>query len=951
MTGFKGILTRLFKIFDIRPGELRKTILLQLNIFICITVLLIVKPTINSLFLSELTADSLPMGYVLTAIMAVVGSYFYNQSLKRHSLLTIIEVTNISTIIILIIFAVIIKKDLFHQYFLYFPYVWVSLFGLLTASQFWILANLVYNVREAKRVFGFIGAGAIAGGIFGGYVTSIIATFTSSNNLFYIAAGLMFFCIPINRYIWKHHVKRLNKFQYYRRHKHAEENPLKLIRNSGLLTHLALIIGIGVLVAKLVDFQFSDFAVRSFQDKDSLTSFFGFWFSTLSVISLFVQLFLTKRIVGRFGVGKSLYFLPVGILFGTILLFFFPVLAVVVIIKVADGSLKQSVNKAATELVLIPISIEVKKRTKTYIDVVVDSLATGIAGFILIFFIHGFSISATQVGYITLLLIAIWLIIIKKIKGEYIATFKDALQGEDEHKAKSIIAEKPVSSILSSVKNVLKEGTDNQKIYMLNRILEENDDRFFPELSELLNSESPKIRALAIENLYYINTYDASEQIGKLVQDGDTQVTIEALRYLLKHHPEEMVISYDQLLSHSDRVIANAALIAMAAEFRNSEVLKDRFNLKRRVKEAIEDLKNSQEDHSKILRVVAIMEAIGMGRITNHYDFIEKHIGETPGEYLEDVLISCANTLEPKFIDHILPYLTHRETREIAKRALYVYGPGLINYLTGLLLDDDIYEEHEHFIPQVIEHFESQSCVNALMRIMDHSDHDIKTEAVESLRRLKWKHNHLIIRDHVIVSKILGECDLYLKTLSVIHSQILIQYKKSNRPDLNPEEDEARRGLINLLENRLDRQLYRIFHFLGIKYPPGDVDPVFDAILSGKEEQRLNAIEFLDNILEIQLKKELIPITEAIIVNQGMEDVIRNLNLKILSELECFRIILEGYDHKLKQAVIYLIEQTGNRDYVPLLNEILRTTPLTDRVRKQIESTLEILHSENTIRE
>ena len=65
----------ILKVFDLKEEELPKTLLLQLNIFIIITTLLIVKPTINSLFLSELTADALPLGYIL--ILLLVHYYTY----------------------------------------------------------------------------------------------------------------------------------------------------------------------------------------------------------------------------------------------------------------------------------------------------------------------------------------------------------------------------------------------------------------------------------------------------------------------------------------------------------------------------------------------------------------------------------------------------------------------------------------------------------------------------------------------------------------------------------------------------------------------------------------------------------------------------------------------------------------------------------------------------------
>ena len=39
--------------------------------------------------------------------------------------------------------------------------------GILVISQFWTLANEVYDPRQAKRIFGFIGGGASLGGIAG----------------------------------------------------------------------------------------------------------------------------------------------------------------------------------------------------------------------------------------------------------------------------------------------------------------------------------------------------------------------------------------------------------------------------------------------------------------------------------------------------------------------------------------------------------------------------------------------------------------------------------------------------------------------------------------------------------------------------------------------------------------------------------------------------------------
>jgi len=126
------------------------------------------------------------------------------------------------------------------------------------------------------------------------------------------------------------------------------------------------------------------------------------------------------------------------------------------------------------------------------------------------------------------------------------------------------------------------------------------------------------------------------------------------------------------------------------------------------------------------------------------------------------------------------------------------------------------------------------------------------------------------------------------------------------------------------LELRLDRQLQRVFQLLGIKYPPQDVDPILNAILKGKEEQRIHAIEFLDNILDIQLKKELIPVAESIIqVGVISEENLKNFNVKVLSESESYFALLSRKDMKLKLVILYLIEKTMDSKFNPLLEFVL----------------------------
>ncbi|MGB5417313.1 Npt1/Npt2 family nucleotide transporter [Algibacter sp.] len=941
MSIIKTLKLYLLKTFDLKEEELNKTLLLQLNIFIFITTLLIIKPTINSLFLSELTADALPLGYVLTAIVAIIGSYFYDKALDKYPLNIVIDRTIIGSIISLVLFALAFSFNLTNGFILYIPYVWVAIFGLLTASQFWILANLVYNVREAKRVFGFIGAGAIAGGIFGGYLTTLLTRFFYSEHLLFIAALLLMICIPITRYIWKNEVEKLNPFQVSLRTNPKSDSPIKLIKQSKLLSLIAVVIGISVLVAKLVDYQYSDYASSLIEDPDELTAFFGFWFSTLSVISLCIQLFFTKRIVGIFGVGKSLLWLPTGILIGSILLLLVPQLWVVVFIKIIDGSLKQSVNKASTELLSIPIPIDVKKKTKTFTDVVIDSIATGLAGLILIFFINGLDIPSTYISLIIIGLISIWLYFIYQLRIEYLIAFKALLEDSSVKKEKTNKKEIKITSIVSTVKNALENGTENQVLHMLQKTLEVKDERFFNAIEKLLKHPSSKVRALAIENIYFLTTKNLCVTIESMVNDQNQEVTTTAFRYLLKHYKKNTVELFNKYLNSEDHTIKNAALIGLSLELRNNLSLQNRFSLEQRIESALSEYDMIQNEVDKTYKIQAILEAIGNARIQKYYDIIKNQLTSENRNIQNTAITAACKTLDEQFINLITPFLIDKNTRKHAIDGLYSYGEPIINILYQNTILEVIDMQDAPFAISVIEKFASQKAINALMKLTNDTEHTVKIEAIEALKRLKWKYPNLIIKDHFIVDKILDECFLYQNTLSVIHSQIVIQYKKKAENPETVEENQARKSLINLLEQRLDRQLQRIFRFLGIKYPPHDVDPIFNTILNGKEEQRIHAIEFLDNILDNQLKKELIPLAESALYESSSEDKIKKLNLKVLSETECYNALLKRKDLKLKLAVLHLIEKSNNQKFNSLLESLLVNDP-SEKIQQRVKDILAI---------
>ena len=77
-------------------------------------------------------------------------------------------------------------------------FIWTSVFNLFVVSIFWAMLADLFNSEQAKRLFGFIAAGATLGAITGSALTAVLAGWVSATWLM-VGAGLLLevavFCV------------------------------------------------------------------------------------------------------------------------------------------------------------------------------------------------------------------------------------------------------------------------------------------------------------------------------------------------------------------------------------------------------------------------------------------------------------------------------------------------------------------------------------------------------------------------------------------------------------------------------------------------------------------------------------------------------------------------------------------------------------------------------------
>src|SRR5262249_43172895 len=116
--------------------------------------------------------------------------------------------------------------------------------------------------------------------------------------------------------------------------------------------------------------------------KQIMVGFFGGFYGWAGALSLFIQIILTSRLLNKVGIGWTLSILPLILISGSTAFFLLPSFILATGVRGLDQSLRKSLHRSAIEVLYVPVPSLVRKKTKTFIDSVLDSVAEGVGALI-----------------------------------------------------------------------------------------------------------------------------------------------------------------------------------------------------------------------------------------------------------------------------------------------------------------------------------------------------------------------------------------------------------------------------------------------------------------------------------------------------------------------------------------------------------------------------------------
>jgi len=294
-------------------------------------------------------------------------------------------------------------------------YLFGDLYSTLMVATFFAFANDSVDPDTAKRLYGVVGLGGVAGGAFGSSVVASSVKKLSMPSWLLVCLGIgvvvVVFAALAGRLAEKRGLARAPKA--------AEKKPaiegsaalagLKIVARSRYLLAIVGIVGLYEMVSTIMDFQFTVTVQRSLE-ASAIPGHFAKVFAITNWAALLIQLVLTSFAMRRFGLTVALLVLPAAAALGSSAFLLAPALITASALNTADNAFAYSINQSAKEVLYVPTKPEEKYAAKAFIDMFLQRFAKAIAVIVSL----GFSLwfadgrGARWLSIATLTLLAIW---------------------------------------------------------------------------------------------------------------------------------------------------------------------------------------------------------------------------------------------------------------------------------------------------------------------------------------------------------------------------------------------------------------------------------------------------------------------------------------------------------------------------------------------------------------
>jgi ATP:ADP antiporter, AAA family len=887
------------RVLNVRRGEFTPASLLFLYLFLALFCYIMGQSVGDAMFLSAFPTY-LPHVIIATALAVGMFTSVYIRLSRRVRL----ELLIIGSLLFFA-FSFTLFWWLAHlvgKWAYPFIYIWVYMTGALAPAMGWTLANHALTTREARRVFGFIGAGASLGAPCAGFLTADLTRHAHARPealLLVMATGLGLCGLSV-RLLFRQAHRRLAGFSQAPGAEPDMPKNLRqvwaYIRGSRYLLLITALIMIGCASTTIISYQFRLIAYSSFSgNKAALAAFFGRFNGYMGLASFILQMLLTGQLLRSFGIRVTLFVMPTVFLGGSVGVLLAPVLLSACILKGSQGLLRYSLDKSSTELLYLPVAPpKMKSQIKSFIDGFLWRMADGLAGVALFVFGNRMKLSPGRISLVNFAFLFGWIAIAYGVRREYLRVLRWAIERRtlDPERTTAGVLDSTTTEVLAQA---LERGGEQQVLYGLSLFEVGRETAWHPKLRGLLEHPSAAVRQRALHLLADAGHREVLPQVEKMLADESVEVRAEALQYLVVQTGKDPL----DLLKTATDVPAHclqSAVVIYLAQIRDP-------NYSAAAPLLVQSMLSAPGPDGVPSRREAA-RALGMIPPPSElHPELFKLLRDSSAEVVEQALLSAGRIRGNEFLPLIVDKLLQPRLLGAARAALAQYGEQAVGTLQDRLNDPSVALALRKQIPPVLARIGTRSCAAALAESVVQSNPDLRYEVIKALNKVSTRDPALLPSRANITDLLDSELIGYYRSFQIL--AVLDRQDGGLQP--SPESEPL---VASALRERMAQEFERLFRLLGLLYLARDIHNAYVGLTSERPQLRANSLEVLEHLLAPDLYRRLVAGVDPDSTPAERLAFARRLcRTGVNSRIEALRILLHSEDGWLRACAIHAIGQ------------------------------------------
>ncbi len=460
----------------------------------------------------------LSYSYFISGLLSLILWYFFNKFQQKvaFSKLLIASLAGLIILTVLLIYLnTATQSDQTRKITVFFTYTCTTFYFFYKGVSFWSLAGRIYDVEQARRLFGFLGNGEVLASLTGFILGPTILSNTESGSgtvlLIWVAFGFLLLSLICLFFLSRRESEKLTSVP-------VNKIKTKITNSNRKDRYFSLVLVFSAL--PVLTYYFVDFIFLNSTDIENIPDvfisghdnpgadiarFIGYFFAIIAGIELLVKTFFFQWFMKNFGVKVGLSLLPAALLsfsiLGVLMTIFNLevelVFIVILLLKLGERVIFGAIHIPGFQIMYQPIPENETALLQTRTQGLPVTIAMFLSGIILLASSYFGSDNLVFLFLPFIVILIIWLFYNHKLFDGY----KDKLRIRLDSYAGTSDDNKAQFSGLDRLKKVIKERAPHRLKHSINIINFVNPYLLSEYLPVLTKSDDPEIVDLVQKNL------------------------------------------------------------------------------------------------------------------------------------------------------------------------------------------------------------------------------------------------------------------------------------------------------------------------------------------------------------------------------------------------------------------------------------------------------------------